>query len=185
MSLETMNTHTTTKAKLRIFSTGDCEGLGELRQALERHGEIELVGATTSVAEAASTLRGGHLNVVIHATRSPTLPRAELPTIREHTAAPVVLLASGESSTLLEEALEADVADVLLLPQMTDNLVFAIRKASHTGGRRAGVSHAKRGRIVTVFSPKGGTGKTVIATNTAASTAKHEGKRALLVDLDL
>jgi pilus assembly protein CpaE len=185
MSLETMNTDTTTRAKLRIFSTGDCEGLADLRQALERHGEIELVGATAGVAEAASVLRGGHLNVVLHATRSSTLPRGELATIREHTAAPVILLASGESSALLEEALEADVADVLLLPQMTDNLIFAIRKASHTGGRRPSASHAKRGRIVTVFSPKGGTGKTVIATNTAASAAKDEGKRALLVDLDL
>ena len=37
---------------------------------------------------------------------------------------------------LLEEALEADVADVLLLPQMTENIVFAIRKASSTARRR-------------------------------------------------
>ena len=39
-------------------------------------------------------------------------------------------LASGESSALLEEALDADVADVLLLPQLTENVVFAIRKAA-------------------------------------------------------
>jgi pilus assembly protein CpaE len=38
---------------------------------------------------------------------------------------------------------------------------------------------------VTVFSPKGGTGKTVTATNLAASFAKHEQRRTLLVDLDL
>jgi pilus assembly protein CpaE len=38
---------------------------------------------------------------------------------------------------------------------------------------------------VTVFSPKGGTGKTVTATNVAASLAKQHGKRALLLDLDL
>jgi pilus assembly protein CpaE len=96
----------------------------------------------------------------------------------------VILLASGESSALLEDALEADVADVLLLPQMTENIVFAIRKASHSG-RKAQGRPGRRGRIVTVFSPKGGTGKTVIATNTAAAVAKHEGKKALLLDLDL
>jgi pilus assembly protein CpaE len=108
----------------------------------------------------------------------------ELAAIREHTPAPVILLASGESSVLLEEALDADVSDVLLLPQMTENVVFAIRKASHSG-RKAGGGHGRRGRVVTVFSPKGGTGKTVTATNLASAYAKYEGKKALLLDLDL
>src|SRR5438045_2857923 len=47
----------------------------------------------------------------------------------------------------------------------------------------AAVGH--NGRIVTVFSPKGGTGKTVVATNLATALAKHEGRRTLLLDLDL
>ena len=38
---------------------------------------------------------------------------------------------------------------------------------------------------MTVFSPKGGTGKTVTATNLGTSLAKHWGKRTLLLDLDL
>jgi pilus assembly protein CpaE len=173
-----------TRERVRVFVTGDCEGLPELRQALERHLEIDFVGSASALGEAAPTLRGGHLGVVLHGTRGSTLPQDELASIREHTSAPVILLASGESSTLLEQALEADVADVLLLPQMTENVVFAIRKSGHTG-RRSTAPGARRGRIVTVFSPKGGTGKTVIATNTAASVAKYEGKKALLLDLDL
>jgi pilus assembly protein CpaE len=76
------------------------------------------------------------------------------------------------------------VSDVLLLPQMTENVVFAIRKASHSG-RKATGGHGRRGRVVTVFSPKGGTGKTVTATNLASAFAKYEGKKALLLDLDL
>jgi pilus assembly protein CpaE len=180
-----LDTQTTaTREKTRIFMTGDCEGLAELRHALERHGEVDLVGAAPSLGEAAPALRGGHLGVVLHGTRSSTLPRGELAAIREHTQAPVILLASGEASNLLDEALDADVSDVLLLPQMTENLVFAIRKAGHSG-RRSQAAGGRRGRIVTVFSPKGGTGKTVIASNTAASVAKDEGKKALLLDLDL
>jgi pilus assembly protein CpaE len=185
MSAAEMQTRPATREKMRVFVTGDCEGLAELRQALERHLEIDFVGSSSSVAEASSALRGGHLGAVLHGTRSSTLPAGELAAIREHTPAPVILLASGESSALLEEALDSpDVSDVLLLPQMTENLVFAVRKASHSGRRAKGHS-GRRGRIVTVFSPKGGTGKTVIATNTAASVAKHEGKKALLLDLDL
>ena len=174
-----------TREKVRIFVTGHCDGLPELREALERHGEIELVGWSEGVRESASTLTGGHLQVVLHGTRASSLPADDLAAIREHTRAPLILLASGESSALLEEALEADVSDVLLLPQMTENVVFAIRKAGHSGRRAQGGPSARRGRIITVFSPKGGTGKTVTSTNLASTFAKYEGKRTLLLDLDL
>src|SRR3954470_10687963 len=184
MSLETP---VTTREKVRVFVTGSCDGLAELREALGRHSEVELVGWSEGVTESAATLTGGHLQVVLHGTRSSGLPEDELAAIREHTQSPVILLASGEASALLEQALEADVSDVLLLPQMTENVVFSIRKASHSGRRTSGAgSHApRRGRIVTVFSPKGGTGKTVTATNLACTFAKYEGKNTLLLDLDL
>jgi pilus assembly protein CpaE len=168
----------------RIFITGDCDGLNELCAALEEHAEIELVGRKGHVADAAAALAGGHLGCILHATRWHSLPVDELAAIREHTRTPVVLLASGEASALLEEALDADVADVLLLPQLADNVVFAVRKAAHAG-RRVINSTREHGRIVTVFSPKGGTGKTVTATNLATALVKHKGKRTLLLDLDL
>jgi pilus assembly protein CpaE len=175
------------REKVRVFVTGSCDGLPELREALERHFEVDLVGAAEHVPDATPTLAGGHLRVVLHGTRSPTLPVNELAAIREHTRAAIILLASGESSDLLDEALEADVADVLLLPQLTENVVFAIRKASHAGGRRAGpgAPAGRHGKIVTVFSPKGGTGKTVTATNLSTALAKYEAKKTLLLDLDL
>src|SRR6186713_1014549 len=185
MSLETP---VTTREKVRVFVTGSCDGLAELREALGRHSEVEMVGWSEGVTESAATLTGGHLQVVLHGTRSSGLPEDELAAIREHTQSPVILLASGEASALLEQALEADVSDVLLLPQMTENVVFALRKASHSGRRAGGGGggHApRRGRIVTVFSPKGGTGKTVTATNLASTFAKFEGKNTLLLDLDL
>ena len=176
----------TTRERVRVYFTGSCEGLDNLREALSNHPELEVVGASEQVSQGASALAGGHLGAVLHATRSPSLPVNELAAIREQTAAPVILLASGAHSTLLEEALDADVSDVLLLPQLTENVVFAIRKASHAGRRLAAQGgHGRRGRIVTVFSPKGGTGKTSIATNLAASLAKYQGKRTLLLDLDL
>ena len=181
----TVETQAPAREKTRVFITGNCEGLVELIDALGRHGEVELVGRSDNVREGAGPLTGGHLQAVLHATRSSVLPADELAAIREYTQAPIVLLASGESSALLEEALDADVADVLLLPQLTENVVFAIRKASHTGRRGTGGRPRGSGRVITVFSPKGGTGKTVTATNLATSFAKNAGKRTLLLDLDL
>ena len=171
----------------RIYVTGSCDGLDRLREGLATHPDLDFVGWSENVAEATAALAGGHLQVVVHATRSTSFPADEVAAIREHTRSPIVILASGESSALLDEALDAEgVADVLLLPQLTENVVFALRKAGHAGRRLASEGgHARQGRIITVFSPKGGTGKTVTATNLAASFAKHEAKRTLLLDLDL
>jgi pilus assembly protein CpaE len=169
---------------IRVFFTGDCDGFDALRAALTDTGDLDVVGSNPNVAAAAGTLVGGHLDCVLHATRSATFPATEVAAIREHTRAPIILVASGgEAASMLEHALEMDVADVLLLPQLTHNVVFAVRKASHA--RRQLQTAVHRGRVITVFSPKGGTGKTVVSTNLAAALAKHEGKRTLLLDLDL
>jgi pilus assembly protein CpaE len=181
-----MSDNGNTRDSVRIFVTGNCDGLGPLLDALNQHDDIEVVGFSENVADAFAPLAGGHLQVVMHGTRDAHLPVHDIASIREHTQAPIILLASGESSQLLNEALETDVADVLLLPQLADNVVFAVRKAAHAGRRlEAEGGVGKRGRILTVFSPKGGTGKTVTATNLAAALAKHGGKRTLLLDLDL
>jgi pilus assembly protein CpaE len=186
------------REKLRVLVTGSFEGRSELLGELRRRVDVELVGSTEEVRDAASSLSGDDVHVVLHGTNgwSPAgngdgfaLPvvRAEISAIREHTYAPIILLTSGASSEFLDEALEADVADVLVLPQMTDTVVFAVRKARFSGrrGTVADKQEAPRGQLITVFSPKGGTGKTVTSTNLSAALAKHHGKRVLLVDLDL
>ena len=57
------------------------------------------------------------------------------------------------------------------------------RRRTRRAARQPGAR--KEGRIITVFSPKGGTGKTVIATNLAAALSKAGDRRTLLLDLDL
>src|SRR5881296_1846591 len=176
---------TTQRQRVRVYATGSCEGFDKLRDSLAGHPEVELVGASTNVADGAAALAGGHLDAVLHATRAASLPADELAAIREHSRAPILMLASGGSSGLLEQALDADVSDVLLLPQLVENVVFSIRKATHTTRRHYDGGSGRHGKIVTVFSPKGGTGKTVTATNLAAACAKFEGRKTLLLDLDL
>ena len=129
---------------IRIYVTGSCEGLDGLREGLSTNPELDFVGWSEHVAEATAALAGGHLQVVVHATRSATFPAGEIAAIREQTRAPIVILASGEASALLEEALDSEgVADVLLLPQLTDNVVFALRKAGHAGRRLVAEGGAK------------------------------------------
>jgi pilus assembly protein CpaE len=170
--------------KTRIYFTGQCEGLSDLREALNEHDDLEVVGWSDHVAQATGVLAGGHLDCVVHGTRLESFPATEVAAIREQTRAPIVIVASGSATGLLEEALEADVADVLLLPQLVENVVFTIRKAAHAKRGVPTVTRAQLGRVVTVFSPKGGTGKTVTASNLAAALAK-QGRKTLLLDLDL
>lgn len=169
-------------SELRFYATGTCDGFGELVAALGGYTGLGLVGQSAQVREASGALSGGHLDVVLHATPGSVFPADEYAAIREHTQAPVILVASGDCSNLLEAALEGGVADVLPLPQLTDNVVFALRKVAHAGRRAQGLT--RQGKIVTVFSPKGGTGKTVISVNLAASLVRN-GLRTLLLDLDL
>src|ERR687884_900563 len=101
---------TSERERVRIYATGACEGFDKLRDSLAQHPEIELVGASAHVADGAAALAGGHLDAVLHSTRSASLPKDELGAIREHTRAPVLIVASSGSSRMLEEALAADIA---------------------------------------------------------------------------
>src|SRR6478735_6360807 len=175
---------TTENPRTRIYFTGDCDGFADLREGLSNHPELEVVGWSDHVAQAAGVLAGGHLSCILHGTRSESFPGTEVAAIREQTRSPIIVVASSTASELLEEALTADVADVLVLPQLMDNVVFAIRKAAHAKRQTPVVSRVQAGRVITVFSPKGGTGKTVTASNLAAALAK-QGRKTLLLDLDL
>ena len=82
---------------IRIYVTGSCEGLDNLRDQLANYPDLDFVGWSENVAEG-DRLAGGHLRVVVHATRSTSFPAGEVAAIREHTRSPIVILASGESS---------------------------------------------------------------------------------------
>ena len=111
-----------------------------------------------------------------------TEPRTQLAALREHGNTPIVLATSNPSNELVRWALDTGIADVLTLPTGPEAALFSIEKAA----RAAIVSRQDDdGRVVTVFSPKGGSGKSVVSTNLAVAAAGIGRQRTLLVDLDL
>ncbi len=180
---------------LRVVVTGTFDGEQELREALAASGSgLEVVAWTAEVRDAVPHLASDDVRaVLLGAGRNGDAAAATLETevtvLRLQTQAPIVLLVPAARPDLVETAFTAGVDDVLVLPQLAETISFAIRKAHETGGRASlHGSHgpqAPRGRVVTVFSPKGGTGKTVLSTNLAAFLAHKSGKRVLLIDLDL
>jgi pilus assembly protein CpaE len=102
----------------------------------------------------------------------------------------VILVRSRVDTGLLAEAMRAGVRDVVGerniaglhdAVRRTKGLAAAMREQA-PGNAAPG---RPRGRIITVFSAKGGCGKTTLATNMAAALADRGRREVCLVDLDL
>ncbi|MBR7743908.1 AAA family ATPase [Phycicoccus sp. BSK3Z-2] len=98
----------------------------------------------------------------------------------------VILLRSRVDVTTLSQALRAGIREVVASDDHTA-LAEALRRSRELTSRLIGHASggsAREGRLITVFSAKGGVGKTTLSTNAATHLA-HSGLRTLLVDLDL
>jgi pilus assembly protein CpaE len=179
--------------RTRVVVTGRCRGLAELCDGLADEAQLDLPGWVSDVRAAAGMLDGEAPTVVLHATPGDELPGADLAWLREHTDAPILLLTDGESGRLFQEALAAGIADVLVLPQSPGRVVLSVRRALanahgpvvHDISPALEAARSRPGRVFAVLGPKGGSGKTTVATNLAATLLHHQVKRTLLIDLDL
>ncbi len=89
------------------------------------------------------------------------------------------------------KALRSGASDVLNPKADRDEVIELFERLLETSSRRRlnlmqGLSEASTsGRVITVVAPKGGTGKTALATNLAVGLAADGTQRVALVDLDL
>lgn len=170
----------------RVVLTGTCEGLADVFKALGEHPAVELVGWREDVRKAAELLVHARPAVVLHGARTEDRLLEDLALIRECSQAAIVVTTSPEEGTVIDRSLDAGIADVLLLPQTPEAIVFAVRKAFRAAPAEqvAERSPTEPGRLLTVFAPRGGSGKSVISTNVAIALSLL-GKRTLLLDLDI
>jgi pilus assembly protein CpaE len=160
-----------TEFPLRVTVTGRQLTLAAVQAGIEVLDAFEIVGADSEP------------DVLVLVHDPDREPREQLARVREYSSVPVVLVTSNSSSDLARWALDAGIADVVTLPAAPEEMLFAIEKAARTArdqGQQQGT-----GRLITVFSPKGGSGKSVISTNLAAAAAAKGKRSTLLVDLDL
>jgi pilus assembly protein CpaE len=98
----------------------------------------------------------------------------------------LIVAVPGPQNGQLAEALKAGADEIVILPAEAAAVATAIHKAMARVSAAAATrpSDAARSPLVAVLGPKGGTGKTTVATNLAADLATR-GRETLLVDLDL
>jgi pilus assembly protein CpaE len=95
-----------------------------------------------------------------------------------------MVLGYGSPNGFLRRAFEAGADDIVMLPASREQVRFEIQKLI---ARRQGTDAPRSpdgSRLVCVLGPKGGTGKTLTATNLAVTLAQR-GERVALIDLDL
>jgi pilus assembly protein CpaE len=107
----------------------------------------------------------------------------------------VMLVAESVTSDLLRQAMRAGVSDVIEIPLDEQKVEEAIERFAHDVLKRPKASSSStapaapeegdKGRIVTVWSAKGGSGTTVVATNLALLLNRIPDKKVVLVDADL
>jgi len=159
---------------LRVLLTGN--EAEQLAPTIGAEPTVSLIGPVR--AEANVDLAPA--DVLLHVVASSSAPEVpnEIAALRSRSTAPIILAAYGEPNGIVETGLAVGAADVLSLPQPPETVLFALRKAALANGA------VGAGRVLTVFSPKGGAGKTVLSTNIAVAVARS-GVETLLVDLDL
>jgi len=154
-----------------------------------------------SIGALQSRLRGGPMVLVLGPSRASASGLADIgATLQAHREVGTILVADVLSTDLLQTALRAGVNDVLAAPVDTEQLVASVARVAEgldvSGVPRAGEGGlgvadggpdgAGLGQVITVFSTKGGAGKSMLAVNLAVVLARRStDKPVVLVDADL
>lgn len=146
-----------------------------------------------SITEAVATTEGGELRMVLI---GPSISNEEgidaVRTLRnEDPSLILIAVADQVTSGLLRAAMRAGISEVIEAPLTEEKIEEAIKQFANDVLKRkvAAVvpvaTHKDEGQILVVMSAKGGSGKTVVATNLAILLTRFEGKKVALVDADL
>ncbi len=194
--------------KIRVLIVDDVADTREnIRKLLQFESDVEVVGAARSGKEGIQLSGELDPDVVLMDINMPDIDgitateqiRQKAPHIQ------VVILSVQGDQNYMRRAMLAGARDFLTKPPMGDELISAIRRAGEMArNERSKVSQARlpvtapggspvsltglvglsQGKIITVYSPKGGTGCTTLAVNLALAL-HNEQTRVVLVDGNL
>jgi pilus assembly protein CpaE len=182
-----------------------------LTKLLGFESDVEVVGTAASGEEAldvAASLRPDIVLMDINMPGMDGIAATELLAARVPNAAIVMMSVQGEADYLRRSML-AGAREFLVKPFSSDELATSIRQvytrerekqgrhdqiaaansyAAAAGAPAAGSTvssngaEPRAGKVITLFSPKGGVGRTTVAVNLAVAAAQEAGRKVVLID---
>lgn len=194
--------------KIRVLIVDDvAETRENVRKLLQFETDVDVAGAARSGKEGIQLAQELDPDVILMDINMPDVDGiTATETIRQKSPhIQVVIMSVQSDQNYMRRAMLAGARDFLTKPPMGDELISAIRRAGEMafaerakGAQQArlasaaagapvsmtSLAPAANGKIITVYSPKGGTGCTTIAVNLALAL-NNEDTRAVLVDANL
>lgn len=180
--------------KIKVLIVDD---VAETRDILEKslyfESDIVVVGKAANGREAVQLSKQHRPHVVLMDINMPEMDgiAATEAILKEVPGTQVIIMSVQNEQEYLRRAMLAGAREYLIKPPESDELVRSIRHVArlqapvHIPSSPVASSEpvrSERGKIIAVFSPKGGSGCTVIATNLAVALRQITNKKVVLVD---
>jgi len=185
--------------KIRVLVVDDfAEARNSVAKLLQFEDDIEMVGGAQDGPAALQMAKEVVPDIILMDINMPGMDgiRATEAIASEVPIAQVIMMSVQGETDYLRRAMLAGARDFLVKPFGADELANTIRRVYELDAdRRARIAAltrlpgqeapARKGRIITMFSPKGGVGRTVIGVNLAEAIRMLTGARVAIADCNL
>lgn len=181
--------------KIRVLIVDDLPETREnVRKLLQFETDVEVVAQAGDGTQAVAVAQQHQPDVILMDINMPGQDgiSASQAITRAVPSAQIIIMSVQSEADYLRRAMLAGARDFLMKPFSGDELMAAIRRVYETRPKIAPITtreegrssernvNVKTGKIISVFSPKGGSGCTTIAINMAVSLATRNYKTALV-----
>ena len=186
------------ETKIRVLIVDDIPETREnLRKLLFFESDIEVVGAANSGEEGITMAGELKPDIVLMDINMPGIDgiTASEAITQQVPYTQVIMMSVQGEADYLRRSMLAGAREFLIKPFSSDELISSIRRVYELGASRRVIPDSappspqveerlpeELGKIITVFSPKGGVGCSTVAINLAIALHRMEGKQVALVD---
>lgn len=179
--------------KIKVLIVDDVQDIRDnICKLLAFHPEVVVVGQATTAIEAIERAKLTGPDIVLMDVNMPGMDgiaateiiTADVPGVN------IIMMSVQGEQEYLRRAMIAGAKNYLTKPFTGDELLQAVKQVYSNEQKRkstlkGGTKQTEKGKIITVFSTKGGVGKTTISTNLAVALADKFGAKVGLIDADL